>query len=86
MIYVPYSVEFVSEMDENHPVIQEMLVRAGQNLPNVLAEMLEELLSDDVFPKINNGSTFARILTLPQALSESLIDDTEKVLREASDN
>jgi hypothetical protein len=86
MIYVPYSVEFVSEMDENNPVVQQMLVRAGENLPNVLSDILEELLSKEILPEVNNGSTFARVLTLAQVLSDNLISDTEKILREASDN
>jgi hypothetical protein len=75
-----------SEMDENHPVVQQMLVYAGENLPNVLSDILEELLSQQILPEVNDNSTYARVLTLPQALSESLIGDTEKVLREASDN
>jgi hypothetical protein len=86
MIYVPYSVEFVSEMDENNPIVQQMLVVAGENLPNVLSDILEELLSQQILPEINDNSTYARVLTLAQVLSDNLIDDTEKVLREASDN
>ena len=81
MIYVPYSVQFVSEMDESHPLVQEMLDRAGENLPNVLASMLEEILSEEVFPKINDSSSFARVLTMESIASEFMVKDVEEYIK-----
>lgn len=81
MIYVPYSIPFVTEMDENHPVAREMIERAGEALPDVLAEMLTEFL-DDTLAKMNEGWTFARAVTLQSIASEFMVKDIENYVQE----
>lgn len=75
MIHVPYSVQFVTTLDENHPVAKQAIENAGDNLSDMLAEMLVEFL-DNHFAKINKGWTWARVDTLDSLVSENNLIET----------
>jgi len=83
MIYIPYTVEMVTEIDETHPVSQRIL-SLGEEAPKILTELFESLLTDEILPKLNEGNSYARVLTLESALAENLIASTENHLREVA--
>jgi hypothetical protein len=83
MIYIPYTVEMVTEIDETHPVSQRIL-SLGEEAPKILTELFESLLTDEILPKLNEGNSYARVLTLESALAEDLIASTENHLREVA--
>jgi hypothetical protein len=83
MIYIPYTVEMVTELDETHPVSQQILA-LGEDVPKILTELFESLLIDEILPKLNEGNSYARVLTLESALAEDLIASTENHLREVA--
>ena len=80
MIHVPYSVQFVTTLDENHPVAKTAIEKfgVGDELADMLAEMLVEFL-DKHFAEVNNGWTWARVDTL-----DSLMKESENNLRETA--
>jgi hypothetical protein len=81
MIYIPYTIQMVTELDETHPVSQQIL-SLGEDAPKILVELFESLLTDEVLPKLNEGNSYARVLTLESALAEDLIASTENHLKE----
>jgi hypothetical protein len=81
MIYIPYTIEMVTELDETHPISQRILA-LGEDAPKILVELFESLLTDEVLPKLNEGNSYARVLTLESALAEDLIASTENHLKE----
>jgi hypothetical protein len=83
MIYIPYTIEMVTEIDETHPVSQQILLLGGA-APQILTELFESLLSDKILPELNEGNSYARVLTLESALAENLIASTENHLREVA--
>lgn len=80
MIHIPYSVQFVTTIDENHPIAKYAIEKfgVGDELADVLAEMLVELL-DKHFAEMNNGWTWAKVDTL-----DSLVKQSENDLRETA--
>ena len=80
MIHVPYSVQFVTTLDENHPVARTAIEKlgVGDELADMLSEMLVEFL-DKHFAEVNNGWTWARVDTL-----DSLMRESENDLRETA--
>jgi hypothetical protein len=58
MITIPHSVNFVTELDESHPITQRLL--AVDNPSKFLADMLAELLvSEGFISKLNENNTYA---------------------------
>jgi hypothetical protein len=86
MIYIPYTIEMVTELDETHPISQRILNEFGQKAPEMLSEIFQSLLKDEVLPKLNEGNSYARVLTLESALAEDLIASTENHLREVAES
>lgn len=81
MKVIPYSVEFVSIINENHPAgknILEVLSLVGDNVENVLADIITPILNK-YLEEMNEGWTHAKAMTLDGYLKES-----EKELRETS--
>ena len=72
MIHIPYSVQFVTTLDENHPVAKHAIDKfgVGDELADMLAEMLVEFL-DKHFAEVNDGWTWARVDTLDSLVSEN---------------
>jgi hypothetical protein len=85
MIYIPYTIEMVTEIDETHPVSQQILSLGG-DAPQILTELFESLLRDKILPELNEGNSYARVLTLESALAEDLIASTENHLREVAES
>ena len=79
MIHVPYSVQFVTTLDENHPVAKRAIenLGVGDDMADMLAEMLVEFL-DKHFAEVNKGWTWARVDTLDSLMKESENDLREK--------
>lgn len=85
MIYIPYTIKMVTELDETHPISQRIINEFGEEAPKMLAELFESLLKDKVLPELNEGNSYARVLTLESALAEDLIASTENHLREVAE-
>lgn len=75
----------VTELDETHPISQRIINEFGEEAPKMLAELFESLLKDKVLPELNEGNSYARVLTLESALAEDLIASTENHLREVAE-
>ena len=59
MIAVEHSVNFVTEFDETHPIVQRLL-NTVENPSEFLADMLAELLVNEGFiSKLNENNTYA---------------------------
>lgn len=84
MIYIPYTIQMVTELDEGHPTSQRIL-GFGENAPTILADVFESLLAEKVLPELNEGNSYARVLTLESAIAEDLISSTENYLREVTE-
>lgn len=84
MIYIPYTIQMVTELDEDHPTSQRIL-GFGENAPTILADVFESLLAEKVLPELNEGNSYARVLTLESAIAEDLISSTENYLREVTE-
>lgn len=80
MIHVPYSVQFVTTLDENHPITKNVIDRigVGDELADMLSELLVEFL-DKHFAEVNQGWTWARVDTL-----DSLMKESENNLKETA--
>ena len=81
MIYIPYTIQMVTELDETHPTSQKIL-EFGNDAPRILGQILESLLVEKVLPELNEGNSYARVLTLESAVAEDLISSTENYLKE----
>ena len=60
MITIPHSVNFVTEFDETHPIVQRLL--AIDNPEKFLSEMLSEMLvSEGFIDKLNENNSYATL-------------------------
>lgn len=60
MITIPHSVNFVTEFDETHPIVQRLL--AIDNPSKFLADMLSEMLvSEGFIDKLNENNSYATL-------------------------
>ena len=60
MVTIPHSVNFVTELDENHPITQRLL--SIDNPSKFLADMLAEMLVAEGFiSKLNENNSYATI-------------------------
>lgn len=84
-VYVPMNINLVNELEDTDETVKQMIEFAGDNIGGLLSQMFEDLLSEQVLPNLNEGSQWARVLTFPDIMAETLVDDTEKILREASE-
>ena len=77
MIHIPYSVQFVTTLDENHPIARQAIEKygVGDKMADMLAEMLVEFL-DKYFAEMNNGWTWAKVDTLDSLVSENNLRET----------
>jgi hypothetical protein len=61
MVTIPHSVNFVTELDESHPIVQRLLNNV-ENPSKFLADMLAELLiSEGFLDKLNEGNSYATL-------------------------
>lgn len=77
MIHIPYSVQFVTTLDESHPIARQAIEKygVGDKMADMLAEMLVEFL-DKYFAEMNNGWTWAKVDTLDSLVSENNLIET----------
>lgn len=60
MITIPHSVNFVTEFDETHPIVQRLL--SIDNPEKFLADMLAEMLVAEGFiDKLNENNSYATL-------------------------
>jgi hypothetical protein len=60
MVTIPHSVNFVTELDESHPITQRLL--SIDNPSKFLADMLAELLvSEGFISKLNENNSYATL-------------------------
>ena len=60
MITIPHSVNFVTEFDETHPIVQRLL--AIDNPEKFLADMLAEMLvSEGFIDKLTENNSYATL-------------------------
>ena len=81
MKVIPYTVDFVSIINENHPKgnsILEALSLVGDNLESVLADIITPSLNK-YLEEMNEGWTHAKTMTL-----DGYMKETENNLREVS--
>jgi hypothetical protein len=60
MVTIPHSVNFVTELDESHPITQRLL--SIDNPSKFLADMLAEMLvSEGFIDKLNENNSYATL-------------------------
>jgi hypothetical protein len=60
MVTIPHSVNFVTELDESHPITQRLL--SIDNPSKFLADMLAEMLVAEGFiDKLNENNSYATL-------------------------
>jgi hypothetical protein len=60
MVTIPHSVNFVTELDESHPITQRLL--SVDNPSKFLADMLAEMLvSEGFIDKLNENNSYATL-------------------------
>jgi hypothetical protein len=61
MVKINHSVNLVTTIDENHPTSKQLLA-LGDSAPAFLEKIFAEfLLSENIFQKLNEGNTFAKV-------------------------
>jgi len=61
MVKINHSVNLVTTLDESHPTSQQLLA-LGDSAPAFLEKIFADfLLSENIFQKLNEGNTFAKV-------------------------
>lgn len=64
MVTIPHSLQFVTELDETHPIAQQLLALPKQDQIDMLEAMLKELLAPQLqsaLNELNAGNSYATL-------------------------
>lgn len=64
MITIPHSLQFVTELDETHPIAQQLLALSEEMQKTMLEGMLKDLLApriQSILDELNAGNSYATL-------------------------